>query len=73
LYAVVLARYFLLLNTSSESRPLAWPALAIWAVGVGGYYGFLALDTPIGATLPSFTITAVLYAITHRQRVMAQA
>lgn len=65
LYAVVLARYFLVRDTSSDPRRLVWSALAVWAIGVGAYYGFLTLNTPIGATLPAFVVTAALYAITH--------
>ena len=67
LYAVVLARYFLVRETARDPRRLVWSALAVWATGVAVYYGFLALDTPIGATLPAFAVTAALYAITHRR------
>lgn len=72
LYAVVLARYYLLRVSSDEPVALAWPALAVWALGVVGYYGFLVLDTPIGATLPSFAFTALLYVATHRIRAMVR-
>ncbi len=68
LYAIVLARYYLLQVYWEESVVLAWPAMTVWALGVAGYYGFLALDTPIGATLPSFALTAALYVATHRIR-----
>lgn len=61
LYAVVISRYLVLRRTSASSRNIAWPALLIWCIGVAVYYGFAELGTPIGATLPAFAITAVLY------------
>lgn len=61
LYAVVMSRYFVLRRTSASSRNMAWPALVVWCIGVAVYYGFAELGTPIGATLPAFAITAVLY------------
>lgn len=73
LYAVVLARYFLLRVTADEPGVVAWPALTIWAIGVASYYGFLALDTPIGATLPSFAATAFLYVATYRARALVRS
>ncbi|MGN8200140.1 putative hydroxymethylpyrimidine transporter CytX [Salinisphaera sp. RV14] len=73
LYAVVLARYFALGERVDEPGVLAWPALGVWAMGVASYYGFLALDTPIGATLPSFAVTALLYVLSRRARAIAHA
>ncbi|MDA3922797.1 MAG: putative hydroxymethylpyrimidine transporter CytX [Salinisphaera sp.] len=66
LYAVVLARYFLVRDRSDDPRYVAWPALTVWALGVGVYYGFLAIDTPVGATLPAFAVTAALYTLVHK-------
>lgn len=68
LYAVVLSRYFVLRAASEPASLLAWPALSVWAVGVLAYYGFLALDTPIGATLPAVALTALLYIVVHLGR-----
>ncbi|MES1953818.1 putative hydroxymethylpyrimidine transporter CytX [Salinisphaera hydrothermalis] len=73
LYAVVLARYFLLGERRDEPGVFAWPALGVWAIGVASYYGFLALDTPIGATLPSFAVTAALYVATRRASALVPA
>lgn len=66
LYAIVLSRYFLLRLATGDAPALAWPAVAIWALGVGSYYGFLALGTPLGATLPAFIFTGVLYILAYR-------
>lgn len=71
LYAVVLARYFVLGERVDEPGVFAVPALGVWAIGVASYYGFLALDVPIGATLPSFALTAALYVATRRVQAMA--
>ncbi len=73
LYAVVLARYFALGERVDAPGGLAWPALGVWAIGVASYYGFLALDTPIGATLPSFAVTALLYVLSRRVQAIAHA
>ena len=48
-------------------------APGVWAIGVASYYGFLALDTPIGATLPSFAVTALLYVLSRRVQAIAHA
>lgn len=66
LYAIVLARFFLLPEATDEPGVLAWPALTIWAGGVASYYGFLALGTPLGATLPAFAVTALAYIAVQR-------
>ncbi|WP_423821988.1 putative hydroxymethylpyrimidine transporter CytX [Salinisphaera sp. SPP-AMP-43] len=63
LYAVVLTRYFVLRRSAVRSRFVAIPALAVWGIGVAAYYGFAAVGTPIGATLPAFMLTAVLYTL----------
>jgi len=66
LYAVVLSRYFVLRLEAGDAPALAWPAVLIWALGVASYYGFLALGTPLGATLPAFVFTSVLYVLAYR-------
>jgi putative hydroxymethylpyrimidine transporter CytX len=66
LYAVVLSRYFVLRLEADDAPALAWPAVLIWAIGVASYYGFLALGTPLGATLPAFVFTSVLYVLAYR-------
>lgn len=66
LYAIVLGRYFVLRPRSAEGRPLIWPAMAVWIAGVGCYYLFLALDTPLGATVPAFLCTGAAYLAVQR-------
>lgn len=63
LYAVVLTRYFLLRRPAVRSRLIDVPALVVWGIGVAAYYGFVALGTLVGATLPAFMLTAVLYVL----------
>ena len=66
LYAIVLSRYFVLRLAVEDAPGLAWPALVIWALGVASYYGFLALGTPLGATLPAFVATSAVYVLAYR-------
>ncbi|HET7315322.1 putative hydroxymethylpyrimidine transporter CytX [Salinisphaera sp.] len=73
LYAVVLARYFGLGERADAPGVFNWPAIGVWALGVASYYAFLVLDAPIGATLPAFAFTALLYVLTRRIRAIAHA
>lgn len=41
-----------------------WPAIVVWAIGAIAAYGFTYLwPTPIGATIPAFVLTFVLYTL----------
>jgi nucleobase:cation symporter-1, NCS1 family len=74
-FAIMIADYYLVKRrtyTADILRPregrywytagVNWAAIVAWVVGaVGAYVWTYALPTPVGATIPSFAVTFVLY------------
>jgi NCS1 family nucleobase:cation symporter-1 len=83
IFAIMIADYYILKRSSYTAdilRPregrywyqagVNWAAVVVWAIGAIAAYGFTYLwPTPIGATIPAFVITFVLYTLLSlRQR-----
>ena len=63
--AVQIASYFILCEDAA-GRSVHTLNLAVWFVGFLCYRYLMTLDTPVGSTLPTMTITLVLALLTHR-------
>ena len=63
--AVQIASYFILCEDAA-GRSVHAVNLAVWFVGFLCYRYLMTLDTPVGSTLPTMTITLVLALLTHR-------
>ena len=63
--AVQIASYFIL-REDAAGRSVHAVNLAVWFIGFLCYRYLMTLDTPVGSTLPTMTITLVLALLTHR-------
>ncbi|MGC8937081.1 MAG: cytosine permease, partial [Candidatus Methanomethylicaceae archaeon] len=79
LFAIVVADYFLLMKRRYSIQDLYLPsgrywfkrgvslvALEAWIIGVAIYYGVQQVSPDLGATLPSFIATSIVYFIMRK-------
>lgn len=64
LFAIVLADFYLFKNKAFQDKLLLnMNAILAWAIGVGLYYIFKALEWSIGAVLPAMLATVIVYIV----------
>jgi putative hydroxymethylpyrimidine transporter CytX len=62
LFAILLTEYFLIKNRHLRPELLMnWRALAVWLLGIYLYYQFIDMQFILGATIPVFVITSLIY------------
>ena len=65
LYAVVMTDFFLFKKPTEHRSVRVW-AFVAWAVGTGLYDVFMNLGSPIGMTIPTALISALIYFIARK-------
>jgi len=62
LFSILLTEYFMIKNRRLRSELLVnWRALAVWLLGIYLYYQFMDMQFSLGATIPVFVITSLIY------------
>jgi len=62
LFAILLTEYFMIKNRHLRPELLVnWRALAVWLLGIYLYYQFMDMQFILGATIPVFVITSLIY------------
>lgn len=75
LFGVVIADYFVLRRRKAEVAsfyeqcpPFVWEAIVSWAFGMGVYALFLRAFPTLGASIPSFLLSGILYLLLRRRK-----
>jgi putative hydroxymethylpyrimidine transporter CytX len=66
LYAVVLTDYFFFKQPTDRKTVRVW-AFVAWAAGTGLYYVFMNLNSPIGMTIPTALLSALIYFVARKR------
>ena len=62
LFAILLTEYFIIKNRRLRPELLVnWRALVVWILGICLYYQFMNIQFILGATIPVFVITSLIY------------
>lgn len=62
LFAILLTEYFIIKNRRLRPELLVnWRALIVWILGIYLYYQFMNIQFVLGATIPVFVITSLIY------------
>lgn len=62
LFAILLTEYFIIKNRRLRPELLVnWRALIVWILGIYLYYQFMNIQFILGATIPVFVITSLIY------------
>lgn len=70
MFAILLTDYFLL-RKGNTSTPSGYLNLGIWAIGVVIYRFMMHIDTPIGNSLPTMLIVAMMMWGIHKLRILS--